>query len=226
VFERRLRTGWTLDVGAREVVTTWGGSALFAEIAGEYENEAAHSQEVKATDVTAVLPNEERKLLTGFHRTRLVEVDHLGVKGGLGWKWYPGLWNGADDGVPSAAEGLFLIARADLHGGATHAVFHETPTETGLKDLKTFLDKKANRRFASGLLLVDEVRSHQAYFGVSTSFGAGMSWRNASMMGMPLGDVTVAAEVEIGYHWDDLGQFEPDADYLSVSPKLTLAFSF
>jgi hypothetical protein len=225
-FSHQLDTGWSVDVGAREVVTTWGRSALFAEIGVEYENEAAKGKDVRLTDVVANLPHGQSMLLRNFHRTRLVEVDHLGVEGGLGWKWYPGLWDTADDCAGSAGEGLFLIGRVDLHGGATHAVFHEKTTKAGLNELKKFETSQPNQRQLSGLRLADLVESHQAYFGVSTSFGAGMSWCNASVMGVPLGDVSLAAEVQIGYHWDDLGEFDTDATFLSVSPRVTLAFSF
>jgi hypothetical protein len=221
-FQHQLDTGWTVDIGAREVVAGSAHSALFAEIAGEYETFPARDGDVRRTDVTAQLPNGTSRLISGFNRTRLVEVDHLGVEGALGWTWDPGLFDAP--GEEPADRRLFLMSRVGLHGGATHAVFHETPER--LTTLRGFLHKQGNKGLDRGLRLFDPVESHQAYFGAFATAGVGMSWCHASLAGVPLGDVSLTAEVEFGYHWDDLGQFDHEATFLSISPKLTLGFSF
>ena len=221
-FDNELDMGWTVDVGARQVVSSWGHSVLFAELAGEYENLPAVGGVVRRTDVTAVKPDLTMKLIQGFNRTRLVEIDHLGVEGGLGGIWDPGVFDDPGDGADAGDQRLFLIGRVGLHGGATHAVFHETPVRT--KALAHFAPGKEKQD--SRVRLIDSVGSHNPYFGVFTTVGAGMSWCHASVWGVPLGDVSLTAEVELGYHWDDLGGFESKATYLSASPKLTLGFSF
>jgi hypothetical protein len=225
-FQHQLDMGWTVDIGAREVVCGSAHAAFFTELAGEYETLPAREGDVRSTDVTAELPNGRTRLLSGFHRTRLVEVDHLGVEGALGLTWDPGLFDAPGDGPDSPDRRLFLISRVGLHGGATHAVFHETPTAKGLRELRAFEAPTKNRATLAGLRLFDPVESHQAYFGAFTTLGVGLSWCHASLAGMPLGDVSLTAEAELGYHWDDLGQFNHEATFLSVSPKLTLAFSF
>jgi hypothetical protein len=223
-FDTQLDMGWTVDIGARQVVCSSGRSALFAELAGEYENLPAVSGDVRRTDVTAALPDGTMKLLRKFNRTRLVEIDHLGVEGGLGWTWDPGLFDDAGDGAEAGDRRLFLIGRVGLHGGATHAVFHETPTPEGVRALGIFAP--GVQKQDSRVRLFDPVVSHEPYFGVFSTVGVGTSWCHASVWGVPLGDVSLTAEVELGYHWDDLGEFDSKATFLSISPKLTLGFSF
>jgi hypothetical protein len=221
-FQHQLDTGWTVDIGAREVVCGSAHAAFFTELAGEYETLPAREKDIRSTDVTAELPSGRSRLLRDFHRTRLVEVDHLGVEGALGLTWDPGFF---DDGAGSPDRRLFLISRVGLHGGATHAVFHETPTAKGLRELRAF-EAPAMPQARAGLRLFDPVESHQAYFGAFTTLGVGLSWCHAAVAGVPLGDVSLAAEAEVGYHWDDLGEFDHKATFLSFSPKLTLGFSF
>src|SRR5262249_19534299 len=151
----------------------------------------AREHDVRNTDVTAELPNGRTRPLSGFHRTRLVEVDHLGVEGALGLTWDPGFF---DDGTGSADRRLVLISRVGMHGGATHAVFHETPTAKGLRELRAFEAPTKNRATLAGLRLFDPVESHQAYFGAFTTLGVGLSWCHASLAGVPLGDVSLTAE--------------------------------
>jgi hypothetical protein len=70
------------------------------------------------------------------------------------------------------------------------------------------------------------VESHEPYIGVFATWGVGLAHCHPSVYGIPLGDVSLAAEIEVGYEWNNLGQYEHSATLLSVSPKLTLGFSF
>jgi hypothetical protein len=225
-FQRQLNMGWNVEVGAREILTCPDRPcALFAEIGGEYQSMEGRHGAIESTNVTVSLPTASQTL-TGFHRTRLVELDHLGLQGGFGGIWYPACLNEAGCCPCAANQRLFLIGRLGARFGATHAVFHETPTAAGLTALNSFVTANGGQSAARNVTFGDPVLSHEPYFGCYSTFGVGTSWRHASLAGVPLGDVSVAAEVELGYTWDDLGQFDHQATLFSVSPKLLLGFSF
>jgi hypothetical protein len=225
-FQDRLNMGWTVQVGAREALTCPGSFMVFSELAGEYTTEPARNGQVENTDVIATIAGGASMLLSGFHRTELRELQHLGLHGGLGWTYVPGLFDEPDGGLMAGDGRLFLIGRFGADGGLTHAIVHEDVTTSGRNDLIAFEVVNGNRQGTRPTALNDLVRTHNPYVGLYATLGVGMTWKDASLGSVPLGDVSVAAEVQLGYQWDDIGQFEPNATTLTLSPLLTLAFAF
>lgn len=215
-FQDRLDMGWTTQVGAREALTCPGPFMLFAEFAGEYTTQPARKGQVESTDVIASLSTGPGMVLSGFNRTEFRELQHLGFHGGLGWTYTPTWFDALSSGMLPADSRLFLIGRVGADGGATHAIFRESSTVTGRNDLIAFEVEQGNAAGTHPTRFTDLVRSHNPYFGFYATLGVGMTWNN----------LAVSAEVQLGYQWDDLGQFEPEATALTVSPLLTLSYSF
>ncbi len=225
-FQDRLNTGWTTQIGAREALTCPGSFVLFSELAAEYTTEPARNGQVESTDVVATIANGPTMRLVGFHQTEFRELQHLGLHGGLGWTYCPDLFDGPDGGLIPGDGRLFLIGRFGADGGLTHAIVHEDVTTSGRNQLIAFEVANGNIGESHPTNFNDLVRTHNPYFGVYATLGVGVTWKDASLWSVPLGDVSVAAEVQLAYQWDDIGQFEPQATYFTVSPLLTLGFAF
>lgn len=221
---RFLDDGWTVQAGVREG-RTWGRGSVFAEFAVEY-TETGASGRLEETDADVFFQNGTIRTIQDFYLTRLTSFQQWGVHGALGWTYYPGLFADAPADC-DPARGVFLTGRLGFRGGGTNASFDEAPTSAGLKVLKSFNTQQGNpTQDRSKFRLLDRVERNQGYYGPFATLGAGMAWPDAAVGGWSLGTVTLTAEVEVGYEATDLGQYLHEATLISVSPRLTLGFSY
>jgi hypothetical protein len=223
-LEPNLKAGWAVAAGLRE----WrdcGNWTLFADLAGEYITYGTKPV-VKETNEDLFFPNGNIRTINFFNLTNLTSFSETGVRGSVGWDYYPSYFNGSA-GDPRNGRVVYWTGRLGFRGGVNNAGFDQFPTPAGLIVLHAFeKDQGFSGRRARLIKFVDTVERSEPYWGPFTTLGLGVKWNDAHVGNLRLGCVRFTAEVEFSYEQTDLGMYRHDASIISVEPTFSLSISF
>jgi hypothetical protein len=222
-LENHLDAGWTLQVGVRESMGVTNGF-IFGELAGEYWTFDTKGVTQK-TSVDVILPDTVRHI-NFFNQTALNDLEQFGVHGAVGWTTFPGALN-ASAGDSGGDRRVFLTGRLGFRGGVNNAYFTQAATAAGVALLHTYEMQHGNPTLDPGRVrILDPVKSNELYIGPFLTLGMGVTWQDACLGGVRLGNVSLSAEVELAYDATDLGEYLHEADLLMISPRITLGFRY
>jgi hypothetical protein len=223
-LQHHLDPGWTVQGGLREWRNSDNGS-IFAELSAEYWSFNTKTV-TQNTGVDVFLPDGATRKINFFNETTLTDLQQFGFHGAIGGTYYPEALNGFG-GVLGADRGVFLTGRVGFRGGVINAYFTEVATPGGIALLHSFEDQHGDPTHdPNKVRLVDHVKSFNNFFGPFGTLGAGLNWNDVSVGNAHLGNIALTAEVEVGYEATDLGEYLHEAVLITVSPRITLVFSY
>jgi hypothetical protein len=223
-LEHNLDAGWTVQGGVRESIGE-PNNFVFGEFAGEYWTFDTKTV-IKETAVNAFFPDTAIRTINNFYLTHLTDFQQYGIHGAVGWTFYPEYLNGSTND-PGQARRVFLTTRGGFRIGAMNAAYEKDATPAGLAVLKGFNAQHGNvSNSPARVRLVDPVETSEPYFGPFATLGMGVTWKDISLGKVYLGNVSLAGEVELAYEATDLGTYLHEADLFSISPRITVSFSY
>lgn len=219
-FEEHTKTGWMLEVAARETICRpYPFLTFFGELGLSYmENDGVTTPEVTNGQFFFSPTDTVPDTLDDFFLTRLNELRRAGVHAAFGAYYYPPQWN-----PPGAAHSFHISFRGGGRVGHVHADYDQTPTPA----LGAIIDALGQFVDRTGFTFISGTKESDIYAGLFGSVGIGCTCYDLCCGCFSRVDVSFGAELEAAHDWFDLGDYGPfDRGLATFTPKVFLAFTF
>jgi hypothetical protein len=213
----QVRTGWAMQFGVRELITSPGQeTALFLNFGGGYvENHGGGSAVVTSGFLHGNEPSENQiHPLNDFFATHIREMQRGNLLVSLDGEYYPARWN------QLGTRRVHFDVRGGMRIGALHVDYDQTPTPA-LNNLIPTITGHRTLEFTNNAAAFDQP------FGLFTSVGVGVTYADVQFWVFHFADVSLQAELEFAHDWINLGDYaHGERSLWTVSPLLALTFTF
>ena len=219
-LEERLETGWTVQVGMREVLCCPGpGVMLFQEFGGHYAANGGDNVPLVFSGFFQGLdpPDDHVHEFDELITTRLIDIQRVGWHYALGGYWR--LLGPYSRNAPETR----LKFRSGIRAGALQARFQKTTNPDVIAGVAEHFD----HGHARVELSTDGGEDPELFFGVFVDVGLEIACHEVCSAGRRRGTLFFGADVEFAHDWFDLGDYGEGDDGLgSFTPMLSMLYSY
>lgn len=219
LIEDRIKTGYTIEYGLRELISCPHPSLLlFADFGGGFTRNDGQ-RGVVSTSGTFFAPFDDHvHPLANFLNTQLQNMQRSYFNFAVDGSYFP----------PALNESPTRKVSLDLRGGARTGYMRAQYLQSPSADLIDLMVEHVGHGHNPFLFeFRDNVKKADYFFGLFVSAGFGMTFIDVPLGRLTMPAITLAGEVQYGHDWLRLGAFAPRDDGLAtITPMLTLAIGF